>query len=84
MIKVVLQTSRGPMLLFGLTKTNVERLKAGDPIHIDCGELGVHGVTVVIMYGDTQTDITDELESVGVISADVAAAARAGDDGQRD
>jgi hypothetical protein len=46
-IKARGQTTTGPLLVFGLTRTNVDRLMAGQPIKVDCAELGLHGIRVL-------------------------------------
>jgi len=49
--------------LFGLDAENLRRLKKGEPIVVDLGELGGAG-RVLITYGDTLSEIVDEIESI--------------------
>jgi hypothetical protein len=43
---------------------NIERLKQGSPIAIDCAELGHPNLHILIMYGETELAIIHELEGV--------------------
>jgi hypothetical protein len=52
-----------PHLIFGLSRINTERLLKGEPINIDTEELGLKGGPyIVIMAGETEADIYDELK----------------------
>lgn len=50
----------------GLSDGNIEKLKAGQPIVFDFGELGIEGFEGLIMYGKTEEDIITELDLHGV------------------
>lgn len=55
----------GHLLMLGLTPTNLERLQDGKPILVDCAELGLPGVRVTIMFGQTERAIVAELRAAG-------------------
>jgi hypothetical protein len=50
-----------PGLGFGLSAENVKRLQAGQPIVIDCTEMGVNA-QVMIFYGETEAAIYEDLK----------------------
>lgn len=50
-----------PCLGFGLSAENVKRLKEGQPIVVDCFEMGVD-VEIMIFYGETEQAIYDDLK----------------------
>jgi hypothetical protein len=56
----------GHLILLGLTPGNVRRAEAGEPILVDCAALGVPGVRVSIVFGQTERDIVAELRATGV------------------
>ena len=41
----------GDKILFGISDGNIERLRTGQPIRIDMGEMGFPNVEVLIFYG---------------------------------
>jgi hypothetical protein len=62
MIKATMQTNEGKnIVLLGLSKENLERLKEGKPIHINGSELGIAN-DILIMYGETEAHIYKELQ----------------------
>lgn len=67
MIKAAATTKDGRiMLVFGLSRLNCERLLKGKPIQFDCREFGVDA-EVLIMGGDTEQAIVDEIKAAGVV-----------------
>jgi len=58
MIRATLTDGR---YLLGLDAENVRRLRDGKPIAIDLSHMGGHDA-LIIMYGDTQSDILKQLE----------------------
>jgi hypothetical protein len=55
------------LLLLGLSKTNIERLQAKQPIHF-CGEgVGLPNLDVAIMFGETEQAMYDELKENGMV-----------------
>lgn len=63
MIKARLHDSSGrPIVLLGLSGENVTRLMADEPIPVDLAELGIPGLTVILISGRTEADITAQLE----------------------
>lgn len=63
------------LMLLGLTPENVRRLKDGEPILVDCAELGVDA-RLTIMFGQTERAIAAELRSHGVELPDGETAVR--------
>lgn len=55
----------GHLLLLGLTPANIRRMRAGEPILVDCADLGLPGVRVSIMFGQTERAIVAELRDAG-------------------
>jgi len=53
--------------LFGLSDGNLERLRNGQPILIDLGELGGRDGTVLIFTGRTEEKMVDMLRQRGLI-----------------
>lgn len=57
-----------PMLLLGLSAENMRRLGQGKPIRIPSAEtkaMGLPELTVVLLGGDTEADIMDDLRAMG-------------------
>jgi hypothetical protein len=48
-------------LLFGLSKGNIELLQQGKPIVINLKDMGLENRRVMIMYGETEDKIFEEL-----------------------
>jgi len=62
MIKATMQTNEGKnIVLLGLSEENVKRLKENKPIHVNGNELGLDH-DVIIMYGQTEQHLYDELK----------------------
>ncbi|KVN94996.1 hypothetical protein WJ69_07280 [Burkholderia ubonensis] len=57
----MLKAKAGNTIFLGLPKRNVDLLKEGKPIAFDASEIGIDGHTIVIMYGETELAIRDEL-----------------------
>lgn len=78
MLKGIAQGADGrQMLILGLTRQNVQRMEAGRPILVDqrqLAELGYDDVPdqqVVIFFGETQNDLTQQLRDLGLNAPDV-------------
>jgi hypothetical protein len=69
MIKFHARGPKGDLYGFGITAGNVERLKKGEPIVIDMGEVGVSGMHITLFYGETEEVIARELQQHGLIPA---------------
>jgi len=66
MIKAKGTINGTPIYLMGLSEQNIQLLKEGKPILFDGSEIGISG-NVVIMYGETELHIQDELEKAGLL-----------------
>lgn len=65
MIKAVAATDKGPLVLFGLSFGNLDKLRQGMPIEVDMAELGGQG-RVVIFAGHTEAAMAADLaEMIG-------------------
>lgn len=66
----MIRARAGSLVLLGLSRVNVERLMAGQPIrvHGDDPAIGLPGVTIVLMYGETEDAIEAELRAAGVVN----------------
>jgi hypothetical protein len=79
MIKFAGKTAKGSTIVgFGLSARNLELLQAGRPIRVDVAAMlsGTQyrlpaGLEVVILYGDTEEAIHDELKDSGRLSANM-------------
>lgn len=61
MIKLLAQGKNGkPVVIFGFSELNVQKLKEGLPISFDGDELGIPA-QFVIMYGDTEESMVKQL-----------------------
>ena len=60
MIKALAKTDKGPLMIFGLSRENIERLQKGQPIKIDLSEMGMEG-HAMIFAGDTEATMAAEL-----------------------
>lgn len=54
-----------PLVLLGLSETNLVRWRQGQPINTSLAVLGLHA-EVVIVYGQTEDDIRRELVEAGI------------------
>ena len=64
MIKAVMQNNEGKnILLLGLSRDNLSRLKQGKPIHINGSELGFDN-DVIVVYGETEELIYQDLQPI--------------------
>lgn len=57
-----------PVLILGLSKTNVERLLSNQPIRIspeEVREMGLQPMTVVLLGGETENHIMEDLRAIG-------------------
>ena len=68
MIKAKMKKKDGEVLLYGLSRKNIERLVAGEPITFE-GDGFPH---TVIMFGETEKDIADQLGFAGYGKAEIS------------
>lgn len=58
MIKATTKDSNGnPVLILGLSKMNMQKLKEDMPIAFDTSAVGLPQMKVIIMYGKTEADM---------------------------
>ncbi len=72
MIKASLTRGGRQVFVLGLSARNIELLRQGKPIPVNLAELGGKG-EVLIMYGETEEDIADELRKVTPLPGDASA-----------
>ena len=65
MIKAKLKKENGEILLYGLSRKNIESLVAGDPISFE----GDGFPDTLIIFGETEKDIADQLGYAGLWNA---------------
>jgi hypothetical protein len=58
----MIKARAGNTVIFGLSKMNIERLQEGKPIAIDGAQVGIEGISILIMYGETEIAIVHELQ----------------------
>jgi hypothetical protein len=65
----MIRARAGKLVLLGITRANLERLMKGQPMRIpgDDPAIGLPGVTIAIMYGETEEAIAAELRAHGLI-----------------
>lgn len=63
MLKASAFRPEGPLLIFGLSHGNLDRLRAGRPIRIDLTELGLGG-DIVIFAGETEESMKAEFDEM--------------------
>jgi hypothetical protein len=51
----------GDLVIFGLSRVNLEKLQEGKPIAFDGDEVGLTGKRFLILFGETENDIVLEL-----------------------
>jgi len=67
MIRMTGQTSEGrPFLLLGVDRENINRLTAGKPIICKGESVGIDR-DVMVVFGETLQDVTDELAKAGIV-----------------
>lgn len=73
MIRAVTKGKEGePVVILGITRDNIERLKRGHPIAVDLSEFGlalrgaVDHTKVTVLYGETHEEVVDIIEGAGV------------------
>lgn len=69
MIKASGKTGDGkPLLILGLSRENLDRLPLDQPIAIrpeQLAELGMPEMTIVILGGETEQDIAEDISALG-------------------
>jgi hypothetical protein len=67
-------------ILLGITDHNIERMRAGDPIRVDLGDLdpALAGTVVYIITGSDEGAITRQLYAEGVLPDELAVAMKPG------
>lgn len=69
MIKCVIKReNNGPLIVFGLSKMNIEKLKDGMPMKINLKELNLDG-EVYIFAGETEAEMMKEMQDAGLLPA---------------
>lgn len=53
----------------GLTRENVDKLTAGQPIVVDGASVGVSGIDVLVLFGETPDDVIRILDKSGAIGS---------------
>jgi hypothetical protein len=72
MLKMTARTGDNrTLVVLGLDRENVRLLTEGKPIVADLAELGIPGVIVSLMFGETQDAMLDELRGTGIKVAKV-------------
>lgn len=68
MMKATAMTSKGPLVIFGLSAENIRRLQQGKPIDIDMSELGMRG-HIMIFAGKNEDSMKQALTDAGMIDS---------------
>ena len=67
MIKFTGMNGCKPLLGLGLSRGNCAKLLDGQPIVIECGELGLAPLTILLMGGETEESMAVELLQGGAL-----------------
>jgi hypothetical protein len=72
MIKCTAQSQDGKKVYFlGLSRENVDRLTAGQPIVVDLSEMEGPKIDVAIIFGETEEILFDALKTSGLIPTEI-------------
>lgn len=63
----MLKARGGNVVLIGLSRMNVNKLIAGQPILFDGSEVDVPGIQIAIYFGETEEAMIDELGKRGLV-----------------
>lgn len=61
MIKFRAEGKNGPLIGLGLSQGNIERLVAGQPVHVKMLELGLEG-DIIIFYGKNEDELKQSVQ----------------------
>ena len=65
MIKYRANGDGGRVILgLGLSRTNVERLMSGQPIHVFGDDLGIMNMEIIVHFGETEETLKNEIASL--------------------
>jgi hypothetical protein len=67
MIKARVRLANRETFVFGLTSENWTRLLDNKPIHVNGASLGAPSVQFVILGGETEDDIREDLRAMGIV-----------------
>lgn len=59
----MIKARSGELVIFGLSRTNIERLQMGAPIVFDASVVGIEGTKVMIMFGEDEAEIMRQLNA---------------------
>lgn len=71
MLKFTVERKEGPIIFFGLSAMNIQKLQEGKPITINLADLGLKG-EVFIFAGDTESSMLEDLKKTGLVPASFA------------
>jgi hypothetical protein len=55
----------GQLVLLGITPARLRDLKDGQPIYVECDDLGLPRVRIVLVFGQTERAIIAEMRAAG-------------------
>jgi hypothetical protein len=67
MIKFTGDGPNGRVYFLGLSRGNIDRLTAGQPIKVNLADMGGPRIEVAILFGETEQSLFDELKAGGMI-----------------
>lgn len=66
MIKAIVQSNGGvKIVVLGVTRENIDRMLDNKPVRLNFSQLGLPPQTVVIIAGETEMDIMEDLRALG-------------------
>lgn len=55
----------GQLVVLGITPANLRQLKDGKPIYVECDDMGLARVRIVLVFGQTERAIIAEMRAAG-------------------
>lgn len=72
MLKFKASRPQGPLFVLGLSRKNIERLQAKEPIFLSLASIGGPQVDVLLYAGETEASMMQELVREGLLPAALA------------
>lgn len=69
MIIALAESPEKKTVFLGITKENVDRMAKNQPILKDLAQIGLPGLAVVILYGETEEELVADLTALGGVDA---------------
>jgi hypothetical protein len=71
MLKFKAKSKEGPGYFLGLSRENINRLVAGQPIKVNLADMGGPSIIIGILFGETEKALFEHLQEIGALPADL-------------